>query len=243
MTPVACLCQVTCSSTFLAGPTWAWPHAKNSSFVSVSLYCSSPRDISWVETVYRQRGDTETHCFWTCNCMTGVKEFSLCLKTCPSVPDELKAQPLFVFCFRVRRSHLVDNFPSPQHVKSFRQSTVLYGSDIIHFIHNHRTQGLLLNQDLCCTAPVLQAPVLVNVVVVIKGPAIWDRGKIMRFHWNDTNCSRGVELKLRSLLHKRNTASSKRNSLSVETQPIVLKDIFIVNFNFLLFSEWTTNFF
>ena len=69
-------------------------------------------------------------------------------------------------------SHLVDDLPSLQHVKPLGQSTVLHGGDISHFIHHHRTQGLLLNQDLCCRQPVLQAPVPVDVEVVGKGPTI-----------------------------------------------------------------------
>lgn len=67
---------------------------------------------------------------------------------------------------------LVDNFPSLQHVKPLGQSAILYGSDIVHFIHNHRTQGLLLNQDLGCRQPLLQAPVLVDVKVVGKSPTV-----------------------------------------------------------------------
>ncbi len=72
----------------------------------------------------------------------------------------------------VHLSHLVDNFPLLQHVEPLRQSAILHGSDITHFIYNHGTQGLLLKQDACCRQPLLQAAVLVYVDVVGKSPTI-----------------------------------------------------------------------
>lgn len=67
---------------------------------------------------------------------------------------------------------LVDNFPSLQYVKPLRLSTILCGSDVIHFIHDHWTQGVFLKQDLSCRQPVLQGPMLADVKVVGKGPTV-----------------------------------------------------------------------
>lgn len=78
--------------------------------------------------------------------------------------------PLHHWCIR---SYLVDNFASLQHVKPLGHRTILNCADIIHFVYNHGTEGVLLNQDLCCRQPVLQALVLVDVIVVGEGPAIW----------------------------------------------------------------------
>lgn len=72
----------------------------------------------------------------------------------------------------VHRSHLVDDFPSLQHVQPLRHSAILYGGVVLHFVHDHWAQGLLLNQDPCRRQPVLQAPVLVDVKVVGKGPTV-----------------------------------------------------------------------
>lgn len=87
-----------------------------------------------------------------------------------------------------QRPHLVDNFPGLQHVKPLGQGAVLYGGDVAHFVHDHWTQGLLLDKDPCRRQPVLQAPVLVDVKIVGEGPAVCGEDR-MGFHRNDTERS------------------------------------------------------
>lgn len=69
-------------------------------------------------------------------------------------------------------SHLVEDFTGLQHVQPLRQGAVLDGAAVVHVVHHHWTQGVLLNQDLGRGQPVLQVPVLVDVNVVLKGPAV-----------------------------------------------------------------------
>lgn len=74
-------------------------------------------------------------------------------------------------------SHLVGDFTGLQHVQPLRHGAVLDGAAVVHVVHDHRTQGLLPNQDLGRRQPVLQAAVLIDVNVVLKGPTVWGRAE------------------------------------------------------------------
>lgn len=73
--------------------------------------------------------------------------------------------------------HLVGDFPGLQHVQPLGHGAVLDGAAVAHVVHNHRAQGLLPLQDLGRRQPVLQAAVLVDVDVVLKGPTVWGRAE------------------------------------------------------------------
>lgn len=68
--------------------------------------------------------------------------------------------------------HLVGDLSGLQHVQPLGHGAVLDGAAVAHVVHNHRTQGLLLDQDLGRRQPVLQAAVLLDLNVVPKGPAV-----------------------------------------------------------------------
>lgn len=74
-------------------------------------------------------------------------------------------------------AHLVDDFTGPQHVQPLGQGAVLDGAAVFHVVHHHGTQGVLLDQDLGRGQPVLQAPVLVDVDVVLEGPTVCGRAE------------------------------------------------------------------
>lgn len=70
------------------------------------------------------------------------------------------------------RFTLVEDPALLEHVEPLRQRRVLLATLVLHCIHHHRALGAPVQQQAGCLQAVLEVPVIPDVHVVLKSPAI-----------------------------------------------------------------------
>lgn len=101
-----------------------------------------------------------------------------------------------LFCFRdtnplpfpgpLSPGHLVADPALLYHIEPLRQSCVELTALVLHCVHHHRALGTPVQQQVCRPQAVLEAPVLPDVHVVLKSPAICKRKLRLQPHGCDT---------------------------------------------------------
>lgn len=82
------------------------------------------------------------------------------------------------------------------HIEPLRQSCVELAALVLHCVHHHGALGAPGQQQVCCLQAVLEAPVLPDVHVVLKSPAICG---MSFFNVNDEEISHGGKVVYESL--------------------------------------------
>lgn len=67
---------------------------------------------------------------------------------------------------------LINNLSCLQHIQPLWNSTIFTSCGVFHFIHYDGAQGVLFDQELCCSQPLLLVSVFSNVKVVGKDPTV-----------------------------------------------------------------------
>lgn len=80
------------------------------------------------------------------------------------------------------RHHLVADPALLYHIEPLRQSCVELAALVLHCVHHHGALGAPGQQQVCCLQAVLEAPVLPDVHVVLKSPAICKRNVRLQPH-------------------------------------------------------------
>lgn len=71
--------------------------------------------------------------------------------------------------------HLVADPALLYHIEPLRQSCIELAALVLHCVHHHRALGAPGQQQVCRPQAVLEAPVLPDVHVILKSPAICKR--------------------------------------------------------------------
>lgn len=80
--------------------------------------------------------------------------------------------PFFLTLNFLNCPYLINNLSCLQHIQPLWNSTIFTSCGVFHFIHYDGAQGVLFDQELCCSQPLLLVSVFSNVNVVGKDPTI-----------------------------------------------------------------------